>query len=172
MGNKDKRNKIRYSKKRRLFRGNQHRSSNVVAEENLSNLEELQFKCSSAKKMKILSSCCSSKSSVDIVNNDFVNKNNFSANDEQSNDCYIFMNTNSLEEIITVGTRKSRFTEPIFMLKFWFSFFKLFLRQREADVVLWNFFLETYIHIDTFWKEERLIFIFFKFLLCLLNFFM
>ena len=50
MGNKDKRNKIRYSKKRRLFRGNQHKSSNVVAEENLSNLEELQFKCSSAKK--------------------------------------------------------------------------------------------------------------------------
>ena len=101
MGNKDKRNKIRYSKKRRLFRGNQHKSSNVVAEENLSNLEELLFKCSSAKKMKILSSCCSSKSSVDIVNNDFVNKNNFSANDDQSNDCYMFTNTNVLEEIIT-----------------------------------------------------------------------
>ena len=85
MGNKDKRNKIRYSKKRRLFRENQHKSSNVAAEENLSNLEELQFKGSSAKKMKILSSCFSSKSSVDIVNNDFVNKNNFSANDDQSN---------------------------------------------------------------------------------------
>ena len=51
--------------------------------------------------MKILSSCCSSKSSVDIVNNDFVNENNFSANDDQSSNCYIFMNTNILEEIIT-----------------------------------------------------------------------
>ena len=51
--------------------------------------------------MKILSSCCSSKSSVDIVKIDFINKNNFSANDDQSNDCYIFMKTNILEEIIT-----------------------------------------------------------------------
>ena len=53
MGNKDKRNKIRYSKKRRIFRGNQHKSPNIVAEENssdLQGLQESQFKCSSAKK--------------------------------------------------------------------------------------------------------------------------
>ena len=55
--------------------------------------------------MNILPSCSSSKSSVDIVNNDFVNKNNFSANDDQSNDCYIFVNSNILEEIITAAVQ-------------------------------------------------------------------
>ena len=79
MENKDKRNKTRFSKKSRLFRGNQYKSTNVA---NVSNIQELKFECSSAKKMNLFSSCSSSKSSVDIANSNFLNKNNFSADDD------------------------------------------------------------------------------------------